>query len=238
MAIVLAAVLVIAASIWIAIRMEPGLGTPSTRARDSGPVRTARCRFLHEAPHPAVTRPVRCTQPVVVHGVRRRSGPAHAAGPLLRIDREAADLSETGQLFWPVSDPQQRAADRAVQHGLEHGVGRDRIQVPGGFVEQQDGPVGQHGPGHAEPLQVSTGDRMVPGREHRIQAMLEPTQPRAEPEFPEEVRYLPVRRVRRADAQVGAKRGGEQRRLLGTSGQQGPDLLGGQGPRVGAIDAQ
>jgi hypothetical protein len=35
---------------------------------------------------------------------------------------------------------------RPFAYGLEHGVGRDRIQVPGGFVEQQDGPVGQHGP--------------------------------------------------------------------------------------------
>jgi hypothetical protein len=85
MAIVLAAVLMIAASIWIAIRMEPGLGTPSTRASraaDADPVRPARCRVAHEAPHPALTRPVRCTQPTVIHGVRRRSGYRESAGSL------------------------------------------------------------------------------------------------------------------------------------------------------------
>jgi hypothetical protein len=83
MAIVLAAALVIAASIWIAIRMEPGPGTPSTppsRAADADPVRPARCRIAHEAPHPALTRPVRCTQPVVVHGMRQRSGYDESAG--------------------------------------------------------------------------------------------------------------------------------------------------------------
>ena len=79
MLIVFAAVLVIAASIWIAIRMEPGLGTPSTptsRAEDADPVRPGRCRVARDAPHPALTRPVRCTQPVVVHGVRRRRATA------------------------------------------------------------------------------------------------------------------------------------------------------------------
>ena len=45
---------------------------------------------------------------------------------------------------------------------------------------------------------------MTPGREHGIETTLEPVQPRTGLEMPEEVRYLPVRGVRRADAQVRA----------------------------------
>ena len=136
------------------------------------------------------------------------------------------NLRERGQFFRAVGDPQQRPAGRALQHGLEHGVGRGRVEVPGGFVQKQHGAVGQHGPGHAEALQLSAGDRMVPGREHGIEALLEPVQPRAEAKLAEEVGYLPVGGVRRADSQVHAQRRGEQRRLLGTPGQQSPDLPG------------
>jgi hypothetical protein len=81
--------------------------------------------------------------------------------------------------------------------------------MAGGFVEQEDRAVGQHGPGHAEALQFSTGDRMAPRREDSIEAELEPVQPRTESELPEEVGDLLVRGVRRTDAQVRAKRGGE-----------------------------
>ena len=79
---------------------------------------------------------------------------------------------------------------------------------------------------------------MAPRREDSIEAELELVQPRTEPELPQEVRYLPVRGMRRPDAQVGANGGGEQRRLLGTPGEQGPDLLGRPGPRLGAVDGQ
>jgi hypothetical protein len=44
--------------------------------------------------------------------------------------------------------------------------------------------------------------------------------------------------VRRADAQVGAKRGREQRRLLRTPGDHRPDLLRWQHPRVRAVDGE
>ena len=95
-----------------------------------------------------------------------------------------------------------------------------------GSSRSSTGAVGQHGPGHAEAPQLSAGDRVAPGREHGIEALLEPVQPRAEAELAEEVGYLPVGGVRRADAQARAQRGREQRRLLGTPGQQSPDLPG------------
>jgi hypothetical protein len=56
--------------------------------------------------------------------------------------------------------------------------------------------------------------------------------------LPEEVGYLPVGGVRRAEAQVHVQRGGEQRRLLRTPDQQSPDLPRRAGPRVGAVIAQ
>ncbi len=66
-------------------------------------------------------------------------------------------------------------------------------------------PAGQHGPGHAEALQLSARDRVVPGREDGPEALFQPVQPRAETELLEKVRYLPVGGVRRADAQVRAQ---------------------------------
>ncbi len=205
MVVVLAAVLVMAASIWIAIFLEARLGMLPARATLARASQPASCRFRSGAARSAVSRPVRCTQ-----GVRA----------------EVVNLRERGQLFRAVGDPQQRPAGRALQHRLEHGVGRGRVEVPGRFVQKQHGAVGQHGPGHAEALQLSAGDRMVPGREHGIEALLEPVQPRAEAELVEEVGHLPVGDVRRADSQVHAQRRGEQRRLLGTPGQQSPDLPG------------
>ena len=99
MATVLVAVLMLAGSIWIAIRMEAGLDTPAIRAVDqvrglracglrgarmpvdhTCPVRPARCRLQPAAtkhgarttaPRPAATRPARCTDPSVIHGVPR-----------------------------------------------------------------------------------------------------------------------------------------------------------------------
>ncbi len=173
---VLAAVLMMAASIWIAIFLEARLGVLPRRAMLARASRPASCRSRPGAARPAVRRPVRCTQ-----GVRAA----------------AVNLRERGQLFRAVGDPQQRPAGRMLQHRLEHGVGRGRVEVPGGFVQKQYGAVGQHGPGHAQALQLSAGDRMVPGREHGIEALLEPVQPRAEAELPEEVGYLPVRRAAR-----------------------------------------
>jgi hypothetical protein len=63
MATVLVSVALVAASIWIAIRMESGLDSPAARAlpADTGPMRPARCRFRHPGTRPAA-RPVRCTQ--------------------------------------------------------------------------------------------------------------------------------------------------------------------------------
>jgi hypothetical protein len=100
MATVLVAVLMLAGSIWIAIRMEAGLDAPAIRAVDqvrglracglrgarmpvdhTCPVRPARCRLQpaatkhgaadHCAAGPAATRPARCTDPSVIHGVPR-----------------------------------------------------------------------------------------------------------------------------------------------------------------------
>jgi hypothetical protein len=70
MATVLVSVALVAASIWIAIRMESGLDSPAARAlpADTGPVRPARCRFRH----PARDRPPgRCAVP----SVHPRAGP-------------------------------------------------------------------------------------------------------------------------------------------------------------------
>lgn len=63
MATVLVSVALVAASIWIAIRMESGLDSSAARAlpADTGPMRPARCRFRHPGTRPAA-RPVRCTQ--------------------------------------------------------------------------------------------------------------------------------------------------------------------------------
>jgi hypothetical protein len=105
MATVLVAVLMLAGSIWIAIRMEAGLDRPPV-TRDGGPgrglrscelrcagmtvghaypVRPARCRLHHGAANhgtanhgtansgvadPAATRPARCSDSAVIHGVR------------------------------------------------------------------------------------------------------------------------------------------------------------------------
>jgi hypothetical protein len=76
-----------------------------------------------------------------------------------------ANLRERGQLFRAVGDPQQRPVCRVLEHRVEHCVGPGDVEVPGGFVEKQDGKVGQHGPGHAETLESSAGDRVAPVRE-------------------------------------------------------------------------
>jgi hypothetical protein len=136
-------------------------------------VSPARCPFQRGAAKSAVRRPVRCT------GVRA----------------EVANLRENGQLLRPVGDPQQRPVRGALQHRTEHGVRRGRVEVPGGFVEKEDGAVGEHGPGHTEALQLPARDRLAPGREHGIETVFQPVQPRAEPEPAQEVRYLPVRVV-------------------------------------------
>ena len=107
MATVLVAVLMLAGSIWIAIRMKAGLDRPVTRPGDpvrglrscelrcvrvtvghAYPVRPARCRLHHGAANhgqrtgtnhgtansgvadPAATRPARCSDSAVIHGVR------------------------------------------------------------------------------------------------------------------------------------------------------------------------
>ena len=99
MATVLVAVLMLAGSIWIAIRIEAGLDRPVTRPGDpvrglrscelrcvrvtvghAYPVWPARCRLHHgTANHgtanswvadPAATRPARCSDSAVIHGVR------------------------------------------------------------------------------------------------------------------------------------------------------------------------
>lgn len=81
MATVLVSVALVAASIWIAIRMESGLDSPAARAlpADTGPMRPARCRFRHPGTRPAA-RPVRCTQrsPRAGPGCTTRSHPGRA----------------------------------------------------------------------------------------------------------------------------------------------------------------
>ena len=70
MATVLVSVALVAASIWIAIRMESGLDSPAARAlpADTGPVRPARCRFRHPGTRPAA-------RPCAVPSVHPRAGP-------------------------------------------------------------------------------------------------------------------------------------------------------------------
>jgi hypothetical protein len=69
MATVLVSVALVAASTWIAIRMESGLDSPAARAlpADTGPMRPARCRFRYPGPRPAA----RCAVP----SVHSRAGP-------------------------------------------------------------------------------------------------------------------------------------------------------------------
>jgi hypothetical protein len=73
MATVLVAVALLAASIWIAIRMESGLDIPVRQAlpADTDTVRPVRCRFQPKAGYPAA-RPVRCTQRSPRHMARLR----------------------------------------------------------------------------------------------------------------------------------------------------------------------
>jgi hypothetical protein len=134
---VLAAVLVMAASIWIAIFLEPRLGMLPTRATLARVSQPASCRFRHGAARPAVRRPVRCTQ-----GVRA----------------EVVDLRERGQLFRAMGDPQQRPVARSST-AWGTGVGRGRVEVPGWVRPPVARAVGQHGPGHAEAVQLSAGDQ-------------------------------------------------------------------------------
>ena len=70
MAAVLVAVALLTTSIWIAIRMEPGLDAPVRPAlpADTDTARPARCRFQPKAGLPAA-RPVRCTQRPPKHPV-------------------------------------------------------------------------------------------------------------------------------------------------------------------------
>jgi hypothetical protein len=137
-----------------------------------------------------------------------------------------------------VSDPEQRAVRCLLQHGLQDGVGRRRVKVAGRFVENEDRAVGQQGPGHAEALPLSAGDRMPPGRDHGIETELELVQPRAQPQPPEQLDDLLVGSVRGADAEVGAKRGREKGWLLRAPGDQRPDELWRQRPDVRAVDGQ
>ena len=65
-------VLVMAASIWIAIFLEPHLGLLPTRATLAQVSQPASCRFRHGAARPAVRRPVRCTQQVRAEVVNLR----------------------------------------------------------------------------------------------------------------------------------------------------------------------
>ena len=74
MATVLVSVALVAASIWIAIRMESGLNSPAARAlpADTGPVRPVRCRSATPAPDRP---PGRCAVP----SVHPRPGPGCTA---------------------------------------------------------------------------------------------------------------------------------------------------------------
>jgi len=94
MAAVLVAVLVMAASMWIAIYMERRLGILPTRAMPLRESQSAPCvhgRFRHGAPKSPAHRPVRCTQPVLNHGVCRRCRRA-----ALPVQANARDLGRRG----------------------------------------------------------------------------------------------------------------------------------------------
>jgi hypothetical protein len=97
---VLVAVLVMAASMWIAIYMERRLGILPTRAMPlSGPQPAPRvhCRFQHGAAKSSAGRPVRCTQSVLSHGVCRRC--RRAAVPVQA--GEATAVREQAELKLP-----------------------------------------------------------------------------------------------------------------------------------------
>jgi hypothetical protein len=106
------------------------------------------------------------------------------------------------------------------------------------LVEKKDGTVGQEGPGHAEPLQLAPRDRMSPGGEHCIETPVKLLKPGPEPQVGEQAGDLFIGRRRSADPQIRPQRGREERRLLGTPGEQGSDLLRRHGPGVRAIDDQ
>jgi hypothetical protein len=116
MATVLVSVALVAASIWIAIRMESVLDSPAARAlpADTGPMRPARCRFRHPGTRPAA-RPVRCTQ---------RSPPGrprlyHPFPPGQGADRD----HDRGQAPQPV----RAGVNRAVRHDCcRGGLSRQR----------------------------------------------------------------------------------------------------------------
>jgi hypothetical protein len=104
---VLVAVLLMAASMWIAIYMERRLGILPTRAmplREPQPAARVRCRFQHGAAKSSADRPVRCTQSVLSHGVCRRCRRAAVpmqAGETTAIRVEVADLREQAELKLP-----------------------------------------------------------------------------------------------------------------------------------------
>jgi hypothetical protein len=96
MVVVLVAVLVMAASTWIAIWLEPRLGmlpARTTPAPEPHAATPPRCRFQRGAARPAVERPIRCTQPVLVRGL-----------PSSRIDAEVAnDRERQARSFAPAA---------------------------------------------------------------------------------------------------------------------------------------
>jgi hypothetical protein len=124
--------------------------------------------------------------------------------PLTAARRVTAALGrEQGQFLGPVGDPQHASAGRPLEDRREHGLGRGRVEVASGLVEEQDRAVGQYGPGLAEPLELAGRDGMAPRREHRVEAAVELAQPRAELEVREQVRYLRVGSAGCPEAQVG-----------------------------------
>jgi hypothetical protein len=102
MAIVVVAVVMLAGSIWIAIRMEAGLDRSATPAEDAEdpvpglrscelrcarmtvghayPVRPVRCQLRPDAPNHGAARPARRTDSAVIHGVPRPREPVAYPG--------------------------------------------------------------------------------------------------------------------------------------------------------------
>ena len=107
---VLAAVLVMTASIWVAICLEPHLGTLPTRATLARTSHSARCRFQHGAAKPAVRRPIRCTQ---------------------QVRAEVANLRERGQLFrrWVIHSSDRSAARSSTAWSTASAVAASRCMV-------------------------------------------------------------------------------------------------------------
>ena len=134
---VLAAVLVMTASIWVAICLEPHLGTLPTRATLARTSHPARCRFQHGAAKPAVRRPIRWTQQVraevanlrqlVTHGHLTVNG-RKVDIPSYRVaENDIVEVRQKSRDMTPFVVAQAEAGERQVPAWLE--VVPDQMRV-------------------------------------------------------------------------------------------------------------